>query len=265
MPPTRHNIFGTLVSAADYAGATKCLIQAAHERRPLAASALAVHALGEARSDPDFQRKLNSLDLATPDGQPVRWALNWLHGTRLRDRVYGPFLMREVCLAAAREELPVFLFGAPKNTLAKLVTALRAWDDRLVIAGTKPSRFRRITAAEAEGDAREIIASGARLVFCGLGCPRQEHWVHAMKPLLPMPALAVGAAFALWAGERKMAPIAMQRAGLEWLYRFTQEPGRLWSRYLLHNPSFALGILAQKTGLAKFDPAMGDASPEYWG
>ena len=264
MPP-RHNILGTLISAVDYQTATSELIKAAQDRRPLAAAALAVHALGEARNDPNYQRKLNCLDLATPDGQPVRWALNWLHETDLADRVYGPFLMREVCQAAAREGLPVFLFGATQATLDKLCVRLRNWDSRLIIAGTKPSRFRQISADEAEAVARDIIASGARLVFCGLGCPRQEHWVHAMKPLLPMPTLAVGAAFALWAGERKMAPALMQRFGFEWLYRLAQEPGRLWSRYLFHNPRYLLDIVVQKFGWAKYPPPTGKSQPEYWG
>lgn len=265
MTAPRHNILGTLISAVDYATATGLLIAAAKERRAFSASALAVHALGEARRDAVYQRKLNSLDLATPDGQPVRWALNWLHAAQLRDRVYGPFLMRDVCSAAAHENLPIFFYGATEATLTKLTANLCAENPQLIIAGTQPSRFRRISADEAKADADAIIASGARLVFCGLGCPRQEHWVHAMKPLLPMPTLAVGAAFALWAGERTMAPAWMQRAGLEWLYRFTQEPGRLWARYLVHNPLFAAGLFAQKLKLSRCVADTAPAAPEYWG
>ncbi|MFM1851401.1 MAG: hypothetical protein RIS54_1085 [Verrucomicrobiota bacterium] len=265
MSPAKHNVLGTLASRTDYATATAAIIAAARERRAFTASALAVHALGEARRDIAYRRALNSLDLAMPDGQPVRWALNWLHHAKLRDRVYGPFLMREVCRAAARENLPIFLYGATAATLEKLAPALRAWDDRLVIAGTQPSRFRRITAEEAAADAQAIIASGSRLVFCGLGCPRQEQWVHAMKPLLPMPTLAVGAAFALWAGERPMAPAWMQRAGLEWLYRLGQEPRRLGARYLVHNPAYLVGLLAQKTGLRRYPVDVQPTEPVYWG
>lgn len=260
----RHNVIGTLVSAVDYAQATELLISAARDGLSVAASALAVHALGLARRDPDFRRKLNALDLATPDGQPVRWALDWLHHTRLRDRVYGPFLMREVCLAAGGAGLPIFLFGATDTTLRQLRSTLHRWDARIRIAGMQASRFRRITAEEARTDAHAIIASGAKLVFCGLGCPRQEHWVHAMKPLLPMPTLAVGAAFALWAGERTMAPGWMQRAGLEWLYRLGQEPCRLGARYLVHNPAFAAAVVAQRCGRT-FPVDAGDAPPAYWG
>jgi exopolysaccharide biosynthesis WecB/TagA/CpsF family protein len=261
----RLNVLGTLVSVTDYARATAGMIAAARARRAWAGAALAVHALSESARDPLYRRRLNSLDLATPDGQPVRWALNWLHQAGLTARVYGPFLMRDVCAAAAREQLPVFLFGGSAGTLARLSAGLQAAHPGLVIAGTQPSRFRPVSAAEAAADAQAIIASGARLVFCGLGCPRQENWVHAMRPLLPMPALAVGAAFALWAGERSMAPAWMQRAGLEWLYRLRQEPVRLAGRYLIHNPLFLLRLVLQKTGLRVPAAPTEPAPPEYWG
>lgn len=264
MPPVRFNVLGTAVSAVDYAGAVAAVLAAARAPRPFAASALAVHALRVAQLDPLYRRRLNALDLAAPDGQPVRWALNRLHRAGLADRVYGPFLMRDLCAAAAREALPVFLFGGTAATLDRLQAALRARHPGLVIAGVQPSRFRRISAEEAAADAHVIAASGARLVFCGLGCPRQENWVHAMRPLLPVPLVAVGAAFALGAGERAMAPAWMQRAGLEWLFRLGQEPRRLAGRYLVHNPLFLLGLLRQAAG-AGFPLLPGDAPPEYWG
>lgn len=264
-PPLRFNVIGTAVSAVDYAGAVDAVLRAARDRRPFAASALAVHALREARRDPLYRRRLNALDLATPDGQPVRWALDWLHGVALPDRVYGPFLMRDLCAAAAREQLPVFLFGGSADLLAALAPALVAQHPGLVVAGTQASRFRRGTAEEADADAGLIARSGARLVFCGLGCPRQENWVHAMRPRLAMPLVAVGAAFALWAGRRTMAPAWMQRAGLEWLYRFAQEPRRLAGRYLLQNPAFVADLVGQKCG-GSFPLTDGAGTPpEYWG
>lgn len=83
--------------------------------------------------------------------------------------------------------------------------------------------------------------------------------------MLSMPLVAVGAAFPLWAGERTMAPAWMQRTGLEWLYRLGQEPSRLAGRYLIHNPLFLLGVLAQKTGWQQPKLPAADAPPEYWG
>jgi exopolysaccharide biosynthesis WecB/TagA/CpsF family protein len=265
LPAPRRNVLGVGISQTDYAEATALIMDAARAGAPLGVSALAVHAVMEAQADLDFRARLNTLDLATPDGQPVRWALNMLHGAGLRERVYGPFLMRSVCSAAAQGGVPVFLFGATAATLERLSAALCAAHPGLRIAGTQPSRFRRATEAEAADDARAITASGARIVFCGLGCPRQEAWVHAMRPLVSAPLVAVGAAFALWAGERSMAPAWMQGAGLEWLYRLGQEPGRLARRYLVQGPGYFARVAFQKMGRRPPGIEPVAVSPVYWG
>ena len=264
-PATRLNVLGVGISATDYASATTAIMGAARAGVPLGVSALAVHAVMEAQRNPQYRARLNSLDIAAPDGQPVRWALNMLHGAGLRERVYGPFLMRSVCAAAALEDVPVFLFGSTPSTLEGLSGNLRAAHPGLRIAGAKASRFRRATQAEAAEDAREISRSGARIVFCGLGCPRQEAWVHAMCPLLGAPLVGVGAAFALWAKERGMAPAWMQAQGLEWLYRLGQEPGRLAGRYLVQGPGYCARVALQKLGRSPPDLAPRDVPPEFWG
>ena len=264
-PVPRRNVLGVGVSAIGPASASERIMQAARAGAPFAASALAVHAVMEAQADPSYRARLNSLDLALPDGQPVRWALNWLHHAGLRERVYGPFLMRSLCAAAALEGLPIFLFGATPSLLQALEARLRANHPGLRIAGARPSRFRRATGAEATEDAGAITGSGARLVFCGLGCPRQEAWAHAMRPIIGAPIVGVGAAFALWAGARAMAPRWMQDNGLEWLYRLGQEPRRLTGRYLLQGPGFFLGVALQMLGRRQPDIVPAAADPEYWG
>jgi N-acetylglucosaminyldiphosphoundecaprenol N-acetyl-beta-D-mannosaminyltransferase len=264
-PAQRHNVLGVGISAAGPDEAAEAILAAARAGAPLATSALAVHALMEARGNPAYRARLNGLDLAAADGQPVRWALNFLHGTALAERVYGPFLMRSVCAAAAREGLPVFLFGTTETTLVRLAANLSASHPGLVIAGTRPSRFRRVTGDEASDDARAISASGARIVFCGLGCPRPEAWVHAMRPHIPAPLVGVGAAFALWAGERAMAPAWMQKSALEWLYRLGQEPGRLAGRYLVQGPGFFAGVALQKLGRRQPAITPVPVEPDTWG
>jgi len=264
-PAPRLNVLGVGIAATDLAAATDRIIAAAQAGQPLGVSALAVHAVMEARGHPDYRARLNALDLAAPDGQPVRWALNVLYGAALRTRVYGPFLMQSVCARAAREGLPLYLFGTTAATLSRLSTGLAAAHPGLRIAGTRPSRFRRATEAEAHEDARAIAASGARIVFCGLGCPRQEAWVHAMRPLLQAPLIGVGAAFALHAGERRMAPSWMQDRGLEWLFRLTQEPSRLARRYLVQGPGFLAGVALQKLGRRPPGIEATPVAPEYWG
>jgi exopolysaccharide biosynthesis WecB/TagA/CpsF family protein len=266
-PPSvpRHNVLGVGVCAISPGDAAERILQAARSGAALSASALAVHALMEAQADPRYRARLNSLDLAAPDGQPVRWALNSLYRAGLRERVYGPFLMRSLCAAAAREAIPVYLFGTTGATLGRLSANLAASHPGLFVAGTRPSRFRRATESEARDDARAIEDSGARIVFCGLGCPRQEAWVHAMRPLVSAPLVGVGAAFALWAGERPMAPAWMQDNGLEWLYRLGQEPRRLAGRYLLQGPGFFLGVALQRLGRSQPGIDPGPVEPDYWG
>src|SRR5205823_13604830 len=169
---------------------------AARERRPLAVSALAVHGVMTGVLDREHRYRLNHFDLLVPDGQPVRWALNALHRARLKDRVYGPTLMLKTCERAAEEGLPIFLYGSTAEVLAELQANLLRRFPTLRVAGTMPSRFRRLSAAERDETAAAIRASGAALTFVGLGCPRQEVWAFEMREALSMPVLAVGAAFA---------------------------------------------------------------------
>jgi exopolysaccharide biosynthesis WecB/TagA/CpsF family protein len=191
----------------------------------------------------------------------VRWALNSLYGAGLAHRVYGPTLTLHVLAGAAAEGLPVYLYGSTDETLDRLVPKLHELYPALKIAGREPSRFRAAQPGEAEQIAERIKASGSRLVLVGLGCPRQEIFAYAMRPLLPMPLLAVGAAFDYHAGQLRKPPEWMQRRGLEWLWRLGLEPGRLWKRYLLLNPAYLAGLAAQRTHLWKAAPAAPATEP----
>ncbi|MBI5381978.1 MAG: WecB/TagA/CpsF family glycosyltransferase [Opitutae bacterium] len=247
-PSPRCSILGVLITPTDYRSATDAIVAAARAQRPFTVAALAVHGVMTGALDATHRYRLNRLDLLTPDGQPVRWALRWLHGVRLPDRVYGPELMRQVCARAATEGLSVYLYGSDADTLAALQTALSATHSNLRIAGVRPSRFRPATAAEWAEDIATIRAAAPDIIFCGLGCPRQEMWVYEMREELARPLVAVGAAFPLLAGRVPMAPAWMQRAGLEWAFRLAQEPRRLWRRYLIYNPIFLGGLALQICG-----------------
>ena len=238
----KHSILGVNVHAVDYEYATARIVEAARRGQPCAVSALAVHGVMTGFQDRAHRRRLNGIDLVVPDGQPVRWALRWIHGVTLRERVYGPTLVLEVLGAAARNRLPVYLYGSTSETLHRLVENLRRAFPDLLIAGAEPSKFRRIAPAEKADVVARIKGSGARIVIAGLGCPRQEVWAYEYRELLSMPILAVGAAFDFHAGTLPQAPSWMQRRGLEWLYRLSREPRRLWRRYFLLNPSFLVGV-----------------------
>ncbi|MEV1289761.1 WecB/TagA/CpsF family glycosyltransferase [Micromonospora sp. NPDC049679] len=245
----KRNVLGVLVDAVDYEAAATRVIAAAHERRPLALTALAVHGVMTGVLDPAHNARLNSFDVVTPDGQPVRWALNLLHRAGLTDRVYGPTLTLKVLERCAADGLPVYLYGSTDETLARLVPALERMFPALKIAGVESSKFRAVQPGEDAQIADRIRSSGARLVLVGLGCPRQEVFAYAMRPLLDMPLMAVGAAFDYHAGLLRKPPPWMQRAGLEWFWRLGLEPKRLWHRYVVLNPAYLARLAAQKVKL----------------
>jgi len=248
----RHNILGVQVNAIDYQASVQRIMKAAHASAPLAVSPLAVHGVMTGALDATHRQRLNGLDMIVPDGQPVRWSLNWLHRAGLKERVYGPELMQRVCAEAAHQQVPIFLFGGTCRTRDALQEQLRRSFPGLIIAGAAPSQFRRLQAAERDALAQNIRASGAKITFVGIGCPRQETWAYEMRERLGMPILAVGAAFDFLAGLLPQAPPWMQRLGLEWCFRLWQEPKRLWRRYLLLNPLFLLMLGMQLTGIRRF-------------
>jgi exopolysaccharide biosynthesis WecB/TagA/CpsF family protein len=248
----KRNLLGILIDAVDYTAAVEKIIAAAHNRRSFTATALAVHGVMTGVQEPEQGHRLNHLDLVVPDGQPVRWAMNLLHNVGLRDRVYGPTLTLKVCESAAQEQLPIFLYGSQTAVLVKLAANLQAKFPNLQIAGMLPSRFRTVSADEQMEIVEQICRSGAALVLVGLGCPRQEVWVYEHRQYLPMPALAVGAAFDFHAGTLSQAPKGLQDFGLEWLFRLAHEPRRLWKRYVLLNPQYVALVTMQLLRLRSF-------------
>jgi len=248
----KRNVVGILIDVVDYEGAEEAIIRAALERKTMSVSALAVHGLMTGALDREQKFRLNQFSLLVPDGQPVRWALNWLHRAPLRERVYGPNLMLRVCARAAREGLPVYFYGSTPEILQSLGQSLQLRFPGLVIAGMESSRFRRLSLIEREQLAERVRSSGAAIVFVGLGCPRQEVFVYEFRELVSMPLLAVGAAFPFLAGIVPQAPPWMQKFGLEWLFRLCSEPRRLWRRYLVLNPTYLFLLTLQILGLCKF-------------
>ncbi|MDQ2746033.1 MAG: WecB/TagA/CpsF family glycosyltransferase [Acidobacteriota bacterium] len=247
----KQNVLGVGINAVDYEAALEKIISAAKEKRAFGVSALAVHGIMTGAMDAVHRHRLNELELVVPDGQPVRWAMKWLYGIDLPDRVYGPNLTLKTCERAAAENLSIYLYGSQTEVLEKFEANLKKQFPALKIAGKQPSRFRQVTAQEQKEIAEEIRASGASLVMVGLGCPRQETWVYENRQLLPIPLLAVGAAFDFHAGTLPQAPEWMQQRGLEWLFRFAQEPRRLFKRYVYLNPLYLAMLFLQMTKLRK--------------
>jgi exopolysaccharide biosynthesis WecB/TagA/CpsF family protein len=260
----RHEVLGVRVAATDYDHVCTAIRDSAHAGQSLTVTALAVHGVMTGALDAEHRRRLNALDLVVPDGQPVRWALNLLFKAGLPERVYGPELTLRVCRMAAAEGFPVAFYGSRPEVLADLQARLQQRIPGLRIAAMIPSRFRRVDRAEQGMIAASLAESGAQIVFVGLGCPRQESWLYEHRELLRMPMLAVGAAFDFHAGRLPQAPPAMQRRGLEWLFRLGSEPRRLWRRYLLLNPLYITMLLLQVLGLRRSAPPA-SAIPKHQG
>jgi N-acetylglucosaminyldiphosphoundecaprenol N-acetyl-beta-D-mannosaminyltransferase len=209
-------------------------------------TAAAVNLVMSAQEDPETRLAVLGATLAVPDGQPLVWALRALGHTDAT-RVYGPDLMVRFCARAAQSGTPIYLYGGrTPQALELLERRLHERFAGLKIVGGYSPPFRAPTAAEQERVAAEIDSSGAAVVWVGTGQPKQEKWMHQMRPRLSAPLLVgVGAAFDFHAGLVPQAPRWMQRSGLEWVYRLAREPGRLWRRYARYNPRFLAGFLRQ--------------------
>ncbi len=206
-------------------------------------TAAAVNLIMSARDDPATMRAVLGTTLAVPDGQPLVWALRLL-GHKQATRVYGPDLMERFCAHAATTGTPIYLYGGrSEEALDMLKARLRERFPGLRITGGWSPPFRPLTAEEQERVVAEIDASAAKVVWVGTGQPKQELWMSEMRPRLAAPLLmGVGAAFDFHAGIISQAPAWMQRNGLEWLYRLSREPRRLWRRYASQNPRFVVGF-----------------------
>jgi exopolysaccharide biosynthesis WecB/TagA/CpsF family protein len=249
----KRNVLGVLVDALDYDAAVRRIISAAHADRGFAVTALAVHGVMTGVGSAEHRHRLNRFDLVTPDGQPVRWALNFLHRTKLTDRVYGPNLMRRVCKAAGEQGHPVYLYGSTQTTVDALAERVHA-DFGVTVAGREPSKFRPLHRDEKLALVQRVRDSGAKILFVGLGCPRQEVFVYEYRNHVRMPVIAVGAAFDYLSGLLPEPPAWLQRRGLQWAYRFAQQPRRLFVRYAVLNPAYLALLAAQKLHIWEPDP-----------
>lgn len=204
-------------------------------------TAAAVNLVMSAHDDPRTRAAVLEATLAVPDGVPLVWALRLLGHARAT-RVYGPELMARFCARAARSGVPIYLYGGrSERALAQLEARLRARFQGLRIAGGFSPPFRELSEAERAQVAQRIDASGAQVVWVGTGQPKQELWMSEMRARLRAPLLVgVGAAFDFHAGIVRQAPGWMQRNGLEWVYRLSREPRRLWRRYASQNPRFVV-------------------------
>jgi N-acetylglucosaminyldiphosphoundecaprenol N-acetyl-beta-D-mannosaminyltransferase len=248
-PPPTAEILGIPLAISDYDEVIAWIDETIAADGRGYATAAAVNLVMSAHEDPAVHAAVLGATLAVPDGQPLVWALHALGHARAT-RVYGPDLMALYCAhaaAAGAAGASIYLYGGRDQSALKLLEqSLRERFPGLRIAGGHSPPFRPLTPAEEDTVIAEIDGSGAAVVWVGIGQPKQELWMHRMRPRLSAPLLVgVGAAFDFHAGLVPQAPPWMQRNGLEWTYRLYREPRRLWRRYARYNPRFVAGFARQ--------------------
>lgn len=231
------NILGMRVDATSYADATQRITGWAKENKGRYVCVANVHMVMETYDSAEFRQIVNHAALVTPDGVPLVWGLQAL-GVKSASRVYGPTLTLHVCRAAAKQGIPIGLYGGTPESLQAFTARLHEEFPQLQVACQIAPPFRPLTPEEDAQYTQQIVSSGAKIVLVGIGCPKQERWMAAHEDRIPAVMLGVGAAFDFHSGRVKQAPAAVQRLGLEWLFRLVMEPRRLWKRYLKHNPRF---------------------------
>ncbi len=207
-----------------------------------------VHMTMEVFDDPDFRAIVNGADLVGADGMPVIQVSRWL-GLSAQRRVFGPELMVRVAGAAAEADIPVAIYGSTQKVIDCIKANLTRQFPKLQIAYAVSPPFRPLSDEELEQVAHDINESGARIVFVGLGCPKQERWMNTMRNRVLAPMLGVGWAFDVIAGTSVPAAPWMQRFGLEWIHRLMENPRKMWWRTLKHNPRFVVLALLQLCGV----------------
>ncbi|KVW94649.1 teichoic acid biosynthesis protein [Thiobacillus denitrificans] len=231
------------IDALSWEAATARVLGWAHARESRYVTICNVHVVVSAWRDAAYRKIINASDMATPDGAPVAWMLR-RQGFDGQPRISGPDLMWALCERAAAARLPVYCYGSTEATLGQLEQRLLEAFPGLRITMEAPL-FRALTPEEDAAAVDRINASGAGIVFVGLGCPKQERWIAEHRSKINAVLIGVGAAFDFHAGTMRRAPAWMRDNGLEWLHRLASEPGRLWKRYLVTNTLFILGATWQ--------------------
>ena len=203
-----------------------------------------VHMVTTAKKNVALRSAMDAAMVNTSDGMPLVWGLR-MQGFNQAQRVSGPDLMIKICEKAQSSNLPVYFYGGSPSVVEVMKTKLSKYFPDLILAGIESPP---ILLDQPEVDPKvvgKIKNSGAKIVFVGLGCPKQELWMHSYSPHIPAVLIGVGAAFDFFSGRVKRAPLWIQKIGLEWFYRLCSEPQRLWKRYLVTNSMFIYYLLRE--------------------
>ncbi len=253
------NVLGVGISVLNLASAVTWVAGALAGRRKHYICVTGVHGVMEAQENDQFRSILNQAGLCTPDGMPMVWA-GRLRGHAEMGRVYGPDLMLAVCEWGETENIRHFFLGGAPGVAEDLAFNLKKKYPKLVVAGTYTPPFRPLTNEEQKALADLVASCRPDIIWVGLSTPKQERFmVENLDRLETTLMVGVGAAFDFHSGRVRQAPRWIQRSGLEWLFRFIQEPRRLAGRYIRNNPRFVWFFLGQWLGWRKYSSPEGDS------
>ena len=194
------------------------------------------------QKDPVLAESVKACEVINIDGMGVVFGARFL-GHDVPERVAGVDLFHELLAMSAKRDFPVFLLGATEEVVSKTVSKVKAQNPNLNIAGYNDGYFW----DDEEAVVTKIRESGAKLLFVAITSPKKENFINKWQDKLGVDfVMGVGGTFDVVAGKVKRAPQWMQKAGLEWLYRVIQEPGRMWKRYLVTNSKFAYLLIKNK-------------------
>ena len=212
-----------------------------------------VHGVIEMQNDEELKNINNNSGLTTPDGMPLVW-LGRKKGFMHIEKVYAPDIMMNTFKVSAKRGYKHFLYGGKENVAENLKIKLENEYPGIQIVGTYCPPFRQLEKNEVIEVSKKIDESGADIVWCGLGCPKQEKWMAKFRPLINAPVLiGVGAGFDFLSGEKPLAPDWIKYSGFEWLYRLLSDPKYLWRRYFKIVPLFIFYLILEVLHIKKFN------------
>lgn len=241
---TKVDILGVPVDAQRYEAALDALLAAGNEGGPRRAHFATVHSVVESTSSSALREVFRSAWMVCTDGMPLVWIAR--RRGAVAERVCGPDVMPALCDRGRASGLRHFFLGGGPGTAIMLAAKLSERFPGLVVAGTASPPFRALSEAEDAALVETINATRPDVVWVGLGSPKQDLWAAAHQGRLTCDLiLAVGAAFDFHSGQLRRAPRWMRRFGLEWLFRLSMEPRRLFRRYVVTNTKFVAMLLRE--------------------
>ena len=244
MERKRINFIGIQVDALTMKETIKIVEDAILEKKNIHHVVINAGKVVSMQKDINLYNSVVSCDIINADGQSIVWAARFL-GQHLPERVAGIDLMNELVQLAALKNYKCYFLGAKEDVIIKVIDLYTKKYGSSFIAGYRNGYF---TKDDEPAIAKAIAESGAQLLFVAITSPRKEKFLYDHRNILSKVnfTMGVGGSFDVIAGITKRAPVWMQNMGMEWFFRFLQEPERMWHRYLVGNSKFIWLVIKQK-------------------